>query len=81
MEITPLYDTIHYLITTYFVPVGLADDVDSALIWLSATVAVFIFWFSILRPFYLFIKYGMFGGGKKSRAGSGRKRSFDPDDD
>ncbi|MCQ2387849.1 MAG: hypothetical protein MJ066_05350 [Clostridia bacterium] len=84
MENATIYDFLYTLITTYICPAGAdAEHMTEIVIYFCVALSLAIFYFCIIRPFFLWIKYGMFGSwiGKKSRTGSGRRKWFGDEDD
>lgn len=64
-----VYNFVYTLITGYFLPAenASADWWTNLIIITCVVVTLLIFYISIIRPFILFIKYGMFGNSKKNK--------------
>lgn len=68
MQGSTVFDFIYTLVTGYIFPVEANFPYYGYfLVGFCFLVTAVIFWYCFIRPFYLFIKYGMFGGSKKSK--------------
>lgn len=62
-----VYDFIYTLITGYILPVEANFPYyEYFLVGICSCVSLVIFWACFLRPFWLILKYQIFGGSKKS---------------
>lgn len=63
-----VFDYIYELITQYFLPAETAfPEWNNIVIVICAVISLAIFWVWILRPFWWFFKYGLWGGSKKQK--------------
>lgn len=64
-----IFDYIYKLLTDYFLPATTDFPYwEYIIIAITAIISLAIFWCWIIRPFWWFFKYGMWGGSKtKSR--------------
>lgn len=63
-----LYDAVYQFITLYVLPATMDNiaDYEKTLFTVCFVVTLGIFWACIVRPFWWFFKYGIFGGSKKN---------------
>lgn len=63
-----IYDYIYKFLTEYFLPTETAFPYwGEIIIAITAIITLGIFWCWIIRPFWWFFKYGLWGGSKKQK--------------